>query len=163
MARQRTPLLTAFVAAALATLALGACSSDGSSTTGSTGSGSPTTGSPTTVPSVGEVTAAGIPPARCAANKAAGKITYLSGFDFAASASIVDVVVAKEKGYFDEDVPRRRPQGRASRRPTTRWWRPDEAQFASRRLLHRDRSTTTRPTTPSSSWSPSTARPPSTR
>lgn len=41
------------------------------------------------------------PPERCAANKAAGKITYLSGFDFAASASIVDVLVAKQKGYFD--------------------------------------------------------------
>jgi len=103
MARQRTPLLTAFVAAALATLALGACSSDGGSSSGSTGStGSPTTGSPTTVPSVGEVTAAGIPPARCAANKAAGKITYLSGFDFSASASIVEVIVAQQKGYFEE-------------------------------------------------------------
>ena len=40
--------------------------------------------------------------ARCDANKAAGKITYLSSFDFAAAASIVDVVVAKEKGYFDK-------------------------------------------------------------
>ena len=103
MARQRTPLLTAFVAAALATLALGACSSDGGSSSGSSGpTGSPTTGSPTTAPSVGEVTAAGIPPARCAANKAAGKITYLSGFDFSASASIVEVIVAQQKGYFQE-------------------------------------------------------------
>jgi len=103
MARQRTPLLTAFVAAALATLALGACSSDGGSSSGSSGpTGSPTTGSPTTAPSVGEVTAAGIPPARCAANKAAGKITYLSGFDFSASASIVEVIVAQQKGYFEE-------------------------------------------------------------
>ena len=40
--------------------------------------------------------------ARCDANKAVGKITYLSSFDFAAAASIVDVVVAKEKGYFDK-------------------------------------------------------------
>ena len=99
MARQRTPLLTAFVAAAVTTLALGACGSDGGS---STGSGSPTTGSPTTAPSVGEVTAAGIPPARCAANKAAGRITYLSGFDFSASASIVEVIVAQQKGYFEK-------------------------------------------------------------
>ena len=38
----------------------------------------------------------------CAANKAAGKITYISSFDFSASASIIDVVVAKEKGYFDK-------------------------------------------------------------
>jgi len=39
---------------------------------------------------------------RCAANKAAGKITYISSFDYAAAASILDVVVAKEKGYFDD-------------------------------------------------------------
>jgi ABC-type nitrate/sulfonate/bicarbonate transport system substrate-binding protein len=49
----------------------------------------------------GGVTAQGISDAECAANKAAGKITYISSFDFSASASIVDVVVAKEKGYFD--------------------------------------------------------------
>ena len=41
------------------------------------------------------------PAARCDANKAAGTITYLSSFDFAASASIVEVLVAKQKGYFD--------------------------------------------------------------
>jgi ABC-type nitrate/sulfonate/bicarbonate transport system substrate-binding protein len=38
---------------------------------------------------------------RCDANKAAGTITYLSSFDFAATPSIVDVVVAKDKGYFE--------------------------------------------------------------
>lgn len=48
------------------------------------------------------VSAAGIGDARCAANKAAGKITYISSFDFAAAASILEVVVAKEKGYFDK-------------------------------------------------------------
>ena len=42
------------------------------------------------------------PDARCEANRAAGTITYLSGFDFAATASIVDVVVAEQSGYFDE-------------------------------------------------------------
>jgi len=47
------------------------------------------------------VTSEGISDARCAENKAVGKITYLSSFDFAASASILDVVVAKDKGYFD--------------------------------------------------------------
>jgi NitT/TauT family transport system substrate-binding protein len=102
MARQRTPMLTAFVAVVLAVFALGACGSSGG-TTGSTGStGSPATGSPTTAPSTGEVTAAGIPPARCAANRTAGKITYLSGFDFSASASIVEVIVAEQKGYFEK-------------------------------------------------------------
>lgn len=42
------------------------------------------------------------PTQRCADNKAAGTITYLSGYDFAASASIVDVLVAEQKGYYDD-------------------------------------------------------------
>ena len=60
--------------------------------------------SPTTSSTVagGGVTTAGISAARCAANRAAGKITYLSGFDFSASASILDVVVAKDQGYFSK-------------------------------------------------------------
>ena len=36
------------------------------------------------------------------ANQDAGTITYLSSFDFAAAASIVDVVVAEQSGYFDD-------------------------------------------------------------
>ncbi len=39
---------------------------------------------------------------RCDANKAAGTITYLSGFDYAASPGILDVLVASELGYFEE-------------------------------------------------------------
>ncbi len=39
---------------------------------------------------------------RCEANRAAGTITYLSSFDFAATASIVDVVVADAKGYYED-------------------------------------------------------------
>ena len=42
------------------------------------------------------------PDDRCAANQAAGTISYLSGFDFAATASIVDVVLADQAGYYDE-------------------------------------------------------------
>lgn len=42
------------------------------------------------------------PTERCEANRAAGTITYLSSFDFAAAASIVEVLVAEERGYFDE-------------------------------------------------------------
>jgi NitT/TauT family transport system substrate-binding protein len=42
------------------------------------------------------------PAARCEANQAAGTISYLSGFDFAATASIVDVLVADHNGYYDE-------------------------------------------------------------
>ena len=59
--------------------------------------------SPTTVTVGSTVTA--VRPSRserCAANREAGTITYLSGFDFAATASIIDVVVADQAGYFDE-------------------------------------------------------------
>ena len=42
------------------------------------------------------------PADRCEANEAAGPITYLSGFDFAAAASIVEVVVAADRGYYDD-------------------------------------------------------------
>ncbi|MEA9984660.1 ABC transporter substrate-binding protein [Subtercola sp. RTI3] len=38
---------------------------------------------------------------RCAANKAAGPITYVTGFQYQASASILDVLAAKKLGYFD--------------------------------------------------------------
>jgi NitT/TauT family transport system substrate-binding protein len=55
------------------------------------------------VPPVADITAgAPIPDDRCAANRAAGTITYLSSFDFAATASIVDVIVADAKGYYDD-------------------------------------------------------------
>ncbi|MEO5898543.1 MAG: ABC transporter substrate-binding protein [Ilumatobacteraceae bacterium] len=40
------------------------------------------------------------PAARCQTNKAAGTITFLTGFDYAASASMVDVFVAHSKGYY---------------------------------------------------------------
>src|SRR4029078_8826332 len=71
---------------------------------GSTTPGAPqTTAAPDTVPKISPVEAAKLFPAdRCEANKAAGKITYLSSFDFSASASIVEVIVAKQKGYFDD-------------------------------------------------------------
>lgn len=38
--------------------------------------------------------------ARCAQNKAAGKITYLSGYQYQASASILEYVAASKLGYF---------------------------------------------------------------
>ena len=40
------------------------------------------------------------PAQRCQANRDAGPIVYLSSFDFAASASIIDVLVAAERGYY---------------------------------------------------------------
>jgi ABC-type nitrate/sulfonate/bicarbonate transport system substrate-binding protein len=95
-----------------------ACGSDGATTdttasTGTTGgavvdttvASTPeiTAAPPETVPEISVVTAdAPFPAGRCEANKAAGTITYLSSFDFAASASIVDVLVADQKGYFED-------------------------------------------------------------
>jgi NitT/TauT family transport system substrate-binding protein len=73
-------------------------------TTGSaSATGAPTTAPPATVPAV-PVVAAGqtFPADRCKANKAAGTITYLSSYDFAATASIIEILVAKQKGYFDD-------------------------------------------------------------
>jgi NitT/TauT family transport system substrate-binding protein len=64
----------------------------------------PTTGATTTPTTGGDGVAAGEPfPAdRCATNEEAGTISYLSGFDFAATASIIDVVVAEQAGYYDD-------------------------------------------------------------
>ena len=62
----------------------------------------PTTEAASTSTEASGVTAAGISAERCQANKDAGKITFLTSFDFAAAASILDVVVAKDKGYFDK-------------------------------------------------------------
>lgn len=39
---------------------------------------------------------------RCQANRDAGKMTFVTGFDFAASAGIIDAIVADAQGYFDE-------------------------------------------------------------
>lgn len=40
--------------------------------------------------------------ARCETNKKVGKLVYLSSFDYAAAASIIDVVEADAKGYFKD-------------------------------------------------------------
>ncbi len=42
------------------------------------------------------------PADRCEANKAAGTIKYNTGFDYAAAASILEVVVAEAKGYYED-------------------------------------------------------------
>jgi ABC-type nitrate/sulfonate/bicarbonate transport system substrate-binding protein len=111
----RSRRLLPAVAGVAALVALAACGSDntapaGSATTaapaGATttaaGSGTSTGAAAGTTTTAPGVTAAGISQERCAANKAAGAITYLSSFDFAAAASILDVVVAKDRGYFDD-------------------------------------------------------------
>jgi len=40
--------------------------------------------------------------ARCDANRRAGHILFLTGFGFFPSVSVLDVITAKEKGYFDD-------------------------------------------------------------
>ena len=66
------------------------------------GSPDPTSDGSTPLAVIPAVTAdAPFPAARCEANKAAGVITYLSSFDFAATASIVDVVMASAASYYD--------------------------------------------------------------
>jgi ABC-type nitrate/sulfonate/bicarbonate transport system substrate-binding protein len=98
-----------------AAVVLVACGSSGTSkastpTTGANGSAT-TAGSTNTTPHDSTPTVSTLPavdagkafPAdRCAANKAAGTILYLSSYDFAASASIVDVLVAANKGYYKD-------------------------------------------------------------
>jgi ABC-type nitrate/sulfonate/bicarbonate transport system substrate-binding protein len=77
----------ALVVASIATLAvaLTGCSSGASTTSASS------------TKSAGDISAA-----RCAENKAAGEITYLTGYQYQASASILEQVAAKQLGYFDD-------------------------------------------------------------
>jgi len=95
------------IAIALAAAITLATACGGDNQAASNGTTAATTGAATTATTsasglVGSVSTTGISPDRCAANKAAGTITYLSGFDFAATASIVEVTMAKVNGYFDE-------------------------------------------------------------
>ena len=99
----RNRLLIAPALAAI--LALAACSSD---TDPTSSSAVDTTVDGSTADSTDEIAGdtdvmAGeaFPEARCEANKEAGTITYLTGFDFAAAASIVDILVADDAGYYD--------------------------------------------------------------
>ncbi len=108
--RRTTSVLTAAVMAALA---LAACGSDNSllspansaqapSTTAASSGSSTSAGAAATTTTDPGISASGISKERCDKNKAAGSITYLTSFDFAAAASILDVVVAKDRGYFDD-------------------------------------------------------------
>jgi ABC-type nitrate/sulfonate/bicarbonate transport system substrate-binding protein len=62
------------------------------------------------VPILAGATATSEPPAdaswftdeRCETNRDAGTITYLTGFGYAAAASMVDVFVAEQAGYYDD-------------------------------------------------------------
>jgi len=100
--------------AAVAVLTLAACGGDDDDATSATTTASTTATSATAAAGSGGASTSGAPagdavdadrpfPAeRCEQNKAAGKIRYLSGFDFAATASIIDVVMAEQRGYFDD-------------------------------------------------------------
>lgn len=85
-------------------LLLAACSSSGDEssdpTTAPAGSGNATT--VLTDPDLAIEADAPLPAERCTANEEAGTITFLTGFDYAAAASIVDVIVADDAGYYSD-------------------------------------------------------------
>lgn len=95
MTRRLPRPAAALPVAVVALLVLASCSDDGQSTTDS----SPATTGASSVSAVEAGTP--FPQDRCDANKAAGTITYLSGFDFAAASSIVDPVFAEAQGYYE--------------------------------------------------------------
>jgi len=99
-------LRTAIALALAPVVVLASCSSDGDSSTDDTATDDTSSAVTTTPVSSGGtadvVAGEAFPADRCAANEAAGTITYLTGFDFAATASIVDVIVADANGYYDD-------------------------------------------------------------
>jgi ABC-type nitrate/sulfonate/bicarbonate transport system substrate-binding protein len=89
-------LIGAALALTLTSIGLLGCGSGDSPTTasGSSAGSGPTSG----IAPVRD--AEPFPAERCAANEAAGKITFLTGFDYAAAASIVEVIYAADLGYY---------------------------------------------------------------
>lgn len=75
-------------------LVAGACTDDATASE----EGSVATGDPSAAAAPSDLTGE----ERCQANRDAGTITFVSSFDFAAAATILDVIVADAKGYFDE-------------------------------------------------------------
>lgn len=80
------------LAAAVLVLGVAACGSGGSASSARSSGGAGPAGSGVTISA-----------ARCADNKAAGKITYLSGYYFQSSASILEYVAASKLGYFGDE------------------------------------------------------------
>ena len=104
MARQRTILSSSLAAIVLVTAACGSDDDSGGAAgdDGTTTAAAAVTTATSAASGVSDVDPAlPFPADRCAANQEAGTITYLSSFDYAASASIVEVIVAEQKGYFD--------------------------------------------------------------
>lgn len=100
----RSRTLTAALAL---TLTIAACTSDAndaSSSSGPASSSDNSSSTPATDPDQAGSVESGeaFPAERCTANEAAGTITFLTGFGFAASSSIVDVIAAQDAGYYDD-------------------------------------------------------------
>ncbi len=105
MSFRRGGLLPQLVVGLLVVGMLGACTDTAAKPTLTTTAAAGSTASlatDTTIPVSPVAGGAVFPVDRCDANKAAGKITYLTGYDYAASASIVDVLVAAQKGYYKD-------------------------------------------------------------
>ena len=90
--------------AAASILTLAACGGDSSEPSSGASALDAAQGSTSTSVDGGLAVEAGepFPAARCAANENAGTITFLTGFDYAAASSIVDVIAADAAGYYDE-------------------------------------------------------------
>ena len=96
---------TAAVLTIASVIGLAACGSNSPSTDDTAASAETTSGDDSGVDADGDsgvVAGEAFPDERCAANEEAGTITYLTGFDFAATASIVDIIVADANGYYDD-------------------------------------------------------------
>jgi NitT/TauT family transport system substrate-binding protein len=104
MLRQRA--LTLVSLSTLVVAALAACGGDDTTsadTTSTDTAPADTTPAGTTDTGVAPVvTGEPFPADRCAANEAAGTVGFVTSFDFAAAASIVEVLVADAAGYYDE-------------------------------------------------------------
>lgn len=103
----RTPVRTSVrttLLAATCSLALIACSGDDATAPDTTPDTTPDTDVPDTdgPDELAVVSGQPFPAERCAANRAAGTIVYLTGFDYAAAASILEVLVADEAGYYGD-------------------------------------------------------------
>jgi len=87
-------------AAFIVAIAIASCSSDGDEATDATATPGTESVTVDTDASMDVVSGDAFPEERCAANAEAGTITFLTGFDFAAASSIVDVIVADAAGYY---------------------------------------------------------------